>query len=70
MKKIVSVLFALAIGVAVLSPSQTASAQPVGNGLGNQCFIPAVQNWCWVQPLPLGSSCYCNATGAAPGYVY
>lgn len=70
MKKIVAIVFGLAIGVAILAPAHKASAYPIGGGYGNQCFIPAVQNWCWVPALPLGAACYCNATGATPGYVY
>ena len=71
MKKIVAIVIALAIGVAVFSPIHNASAAPVGGGFGNQCQIPAVNNWCWLRyAAPLGSACVCDATGNYPGFVF
>ena len=71
MKKIVSIVIALAIGVAVLSPIHSASAYPVGGGYGNQCQISAVNNWCYLRyTQPLGSACTCDATGNYPGFVF
>lgn len=71
MKKIVSIVIALAIGIAVLSPSHSASAAPVGGGYGNQCQVPAVGNWCWLRySQPLGSGCLCDATGNLLGFTF
>jgi hypothetical protein len=70
MKKFIFALLALATIVAVVGPEHKASAAPVGGGYGNQCWVSAVNNWCWIPAAPLGSGCYCDAVPQYAGYVY
>jgi hypothetical protein len=62
MKKLLGILFAAFVGVAVLAPTQSAEAQPA---LGNYCCDGASNHRYVIGngPLPIGGSCFCYGQG-------
>jgi len=61
MKKLFTILFALAIGVAIIAPEQKAEAQPIYGGF---CCDAAGFRRCVINLSPVGSPCFCYGQGS------
>lgn len=57
MKKYISAIFALIIGVVLLIPAKPVEAQVI---YGNRCCDGFGVARCYIPPYPMGAACYCN----------